>query len=691
MRLAMPARRRAMSVLSALAFAGACSVPEKQPATDAGAPDGAADAGSEEPVDSEAPETTIDQAPDMFSRSRQAVVRFSSDDPGASFMCRVDNSPPQPCTSPYVQMLDEGPHNFAVRAVDAAGNSDDTPAEVVWTIDSVPPDTTLMTTPPLADNSVQVVFTFRSAEANVTFECSLDNAGFVACASGDSFGPVGNGPHAFAVRARDRAGNIDATPAIYAWTVDTSTPDTQLLSSPPDASGSTSASFSFISPDAGAGATFQCALDGGAFAACTSPRAVTALTEGAHTFAVRVRDAVGNIDPSPATRTWTVDLTAPTTTITAGPTGAVPMASANFTFTANETNVTFACSVDNAAFTACMSPVALTALAQGAHSFAVRATDAAGHADATPATRAWTVDTVAPDVMITAGPAAMSTSGPRVTFAFAVSDGAVACSFDGGPFAACTSPVAANLPAGVHQFSVRATDGVGNVTTAPRMWTVACNAPDPAGAAGLLHLDDTDQTLANAVTGGAPATLGDTAVVELADPAPLATGRFGGALAFTAAEDDHVAWPIALVAMSDLTIELWARPGASAGARDIAVSGDGRIALRVSAASPTTVQFSIAIAEGGMMGMTRVATSAAVAAGAWHHVVVSLQQPALRLWVDGARTEAGMVALAAPLALDTLRLGGSGAAAYEGALDEVWIAQTAITADETARGRYCPL
>ncbi|HEY0986763.1 MAG TPA: LamG-like jellyroll fold domain-containing protein, partial [Kofleriaceae bacterium] len=109
------------------------------------------------------------------------------------------------------------------------------------------------------------------------------------------------------------------------------------------------------------------------------------------------------------------------------------------------------------------------------------------------------------------------------------------------------------------------------------------------------------------------------------------------------------------------------------------------------AASPTAVQFSIAIAEGGMAGQTRVATSAAVAAGAWHHVLVSLQQPALRLWVDGVRTEVDTVALGAPLALAALRLGGSAAAAYDGALDEVWIAQTAITADEAARSRYCPL
>jgi hypothetical protein len=534
-------------------------------------------------------------------------------------------------------------------------------------------------------------FSFGSSEANVSFDCSLDNAGYLPCTTGGSFGPVGNGAHAFAVRARDRAGNLDPSPAIYAWTVDTSTPDTQILSGPPGASPDTSATFTFISPDAGAGATFQCALDGAAFAACMSPRAYTSLAEGPHSFAVRVRTAVGNFDPSPATRSWVVDLTPPTTTIVSGPSGTLPVASANVTFSSNEANVVFGCSLDGAAFAPCTSPASLTGLAQGSHAFAVRATDAAGHTDPSPATVAWAVDTVAPDVAITAGPASAGTTGPRVTFAFTVSDGAVACSFDGAPFAACASPVAVNLAAGSHAFAVRATDTAGNVTTVPRSWTVACSPPDVTGAAALLHLDDLGQTLANAVTGGAPATLGDTTAVEPADPAPLAAARFGGGLVFTAADSDHVAWPVALTAMPELTLELWSRPGSPAGPRDLVVSGDGRVALRVTAASPTTVQFSIAIVEGGPAGMTRVASSAPVAAGAWHHVLASLQAPALRLWVDGVRTEVDSVTLATPPALDALRLGGNAATAYDGALDEVWLAQTAITSDEPALARYCPL
>ncbi|HEX4422993.1 MAG TPA: hypothetical protein VH165_33985, partial [Kofleriaceae bacterium] len=382
--------------LAGVTSLAACSVPDKQRAVaDAGAgSDAAVDAA---PVTG-ALATSIDEAPDPFSRISQPTFRFSSNDPGATFLCRIDTEVAQACRSPYVRTLADGPHSFSVRAVAASGTSDDTPAEVVWTIDTVAPDTALVSGPPSADNSVMAQFMFSSNEANVEFDCSLDNAGYLPCATGGLFGPVGDGTHTFAVRARDRAGNLDASPAVFAWTVDTSTPDTQIITGPPDASPSTTASFSFVSPDAGAGATFTCSLDGAAFAACTSPRMVTGLAEGSHTFAVRVRDAVGNVDPTPATQTWAVDLTPPTTTITAGPSGTQPVASTSITFTANEMTVTFACALDGAAYAACTSPAALTALAQGPHTFAVRATDAAGHVDPTPATASWSVDTVAPDV-----------------------------------------------------------------------------------------------------------------------------------------------------------------------------------------------------------------------------------------------------------------------------------------------------
>lgn len=682
-----------LTLAAALASA-ACSVPDKQEPLALDASTGDVDAPPVEPdagpTDETAPDTMITSAPAMFSNMADAIFEFTSDEAGVTFECSVDGETPVPCSSPFRKTLGDGSHSFAVRATDSAGNSDDTPAEHLWTIDRAAPNTTLTRVPPANDNSVTVTFEFRSTEMNVSFECSLDNATYGACTSPAQIGPLADGQHTFAVRARDRAGNIDASPAIHAWRIDTSTPDTQIVSGPTGDVSSTTASFSFMSPDAGSGATFQCSLDGAAFTTCTSPRNLTGLAEGPHTFAVRVRDAVGNLDPTPATATWRVDLQEPNTTIASGPQGIVDSASATFTFTTNEQDATFECSLDGGAFAACTSPHTLSQLGQGDHTFAVRARDAAGHVDQSPATRSWTVDTVAPDIDITMGPAAGATVGPRVTFAFTVSEGAAQCSLDNAPFAACTSPLSFSLPAGNHEFRIRATDGAGNQTTVTRAFTVACTAPTPAGANGLLHLDEDAQVLANAVGGGATALLGDTDMVEPFDPAAFAAARFGGGLTFVAAEGDRVTWPAALGTTSTIAVELWSRPDSLSGARDVFVSGDGRFSLQVVAVTASTVRFTATVTQADGT-QPRSVSSAAVAADVWHHVVVSLNPPNLTLWVDGQATAIDNATLDAGFALDSIRLGGADAVAYQGALDEIWVSKAPMASADAALARYCPM
>jgi hypothetical protein len=44
----------------------------------------------------------------------------------------------------------------------------------------------------------------------------------------------------------------------------------------------------------------------GSWAACASPRTYRNLATGLHTFRVRAMDQNGNVDPTPATRTWRV-------------------------------------------------------------------------------------------------------------------------------------------------------------------------------------------------------------------------------------------------------------------------------------------------------------------------------------------------------------------------------------------------
>jgi len=85
-------------------------------------------------------------------------------------------------------------------------------------------------------------------------------------------------------------------------------PDTMIVSGPPAVTTNASPAFTFAS--ATPGATFQCSLDDGAFAACASPFTVPPLAAGDHTFAVRALDAAGNADPTPATDAFQVQLPA---------------------------------------------------------------------------------------------------------------------------------------------------------------------------------------------------------------------------------------------------------------------------------------------------------------------------------------------------------------------------------------------
>jgi large repetitive protein len=115
--------------------------------------------------------------------------------------------------------------------------------------------------------------------------------------------------------------------------------------------------------------------------------------EGSTTFKVNATDAAGNEVQSAATRTFTVDTTAPDTTITDGPSGTVNSASATFEFSSTDAGSTFECSLDGATFAACDAPRTLSDL----YTFFVRAKDAAGNTDASPATQTWTVDTTPVD------------------------------------------------------------------------------------------------------------------------------------------------------------------------------------------------------------------------------------------------------------------------------------------------------
>ena len=219
---------------------------------------------------------------------------------------------------------------------------------------------------------------------------------------------------------------------------------------------------------------------------CEAEETYENIAEGDHRFEVQATDPAGNTDGSPAVATWTVDLTAPDTSVTSGPPERTNTTSAAVRFASSEPGSSFECRVDGAEeWTACASPLELDDLAEGDHIARVRAIDEAGNVDAIPDERAWVVDLTAPETTITSGPAPVTTQRDA-SFAFASSEpagGRLECALDSGEWGPCSSPASRDaLSDGGHVFRVRATDAAGNTDTtdAAHHWRVDTTAPTAA-------------------------------------------------------------------------------------------------------------------------------------------------------------------------------------------------------------------
>jgi RNA polymerase sigma factor (sigma-70 family) len=171
--------------------------------------------------DTTAPTVKITQAPRASVSSSGAQIRFTANEPGATFACKLDAASYSACTSPRLLAgLAPGNHAFAVRATDRSGNVGK-PASASWRY--VPPDTTaptvtLATTPPASTTETSASFAFTASEPGVAFECLLDGGAYTGCVSPASYQSLGVGTHSFAVRGRDEAGNV-GQPATFGWSI----------------------------------------------------------------------------------------------------------------------------------------------------------------------------------------------------------------------------------------------------------------------------------------------------------------------------------------------------------------------------------------------------------------------------------------------------------------------------------------
>lgn len=165
-------------------------------------------------------------------------------------------------------------------------------------------------TPQLTLNTGGIInYTGGSGTDTLTFSeyliQSTDNASDLDALSlglnGGSIKDICNNPATLTLAGTSLAAN-------KAIVIDNIQPDSHIDSMPLNPTNNTIAEFIY---SANEGAIFECQVDGGGFASCP---ASFSLPEGLHTFSVRATDLAGNLETTPDSFTWVIDLTPPVIT-----------------------------------------------------------------------------------------------------------------------------------------------------------------------------------------------------------------------------------------------------------------------------------------------------------------------------------------------------------------------------------------
>jgi peptidoglycan/xylan/chitin deacetylase (PgdA/CDA1 family) len=458
---------------------------------------------------------------------------------GATFTCSADGGTYATCSSPELLTgLADGSHTLAVKQTNTFGTTS-VAATASWTVDTVAPAPPVLSGAPAAQTNTTAASINFIGESGASFSCSVDGGTYTACSSPKVLTGLADGTHSLAVKQTDLAGN-NSPAATASWTIDTTVPAPPLLSGvPPAQTNTTTASISFAGLS---GATYTCSVDGGTYAACSSPKVLSGLADGAHSLAVKQTNVFGTTSAK-ATASWTIDTTVPAPPVLSG----VPPAQTNAPTAsiglAGLSGATFTCSLDGGPYGACSSPTALTGLADGSHTLAVKQTNVFGTTSAA-ATASWTIDTTVPAPPVLSGVPPAQTNITTASIDFAGLTGAMyVCSVDGGPYVACSSPgVFSGLADGAHSLAVKQTNVFGT-TSAPATasWTVDTIAPAPPVLSGVPPAQTNTNTASISFTGENGATFTcsiDGGAFTVCSSAEAMTGLADGAHSLAVRQTD---------------------------------------------------------------------------------------------------------------------------------------------------------
>jgi 6-phosphogluconolactonase (cycloisomerase 2 family) len=237
--------------------------------------------------------------------------------------------------------------------------------------------------------------------------------------------------------------------------------------------------------DASYPSRYECQLDSGSFAPCEWSSAIQVEADGPHTLAVRARDPVGNVDPTPATHSWIRDTTPPSTAAPATPLNGTanlpPTTSFSWEPSADELSGVdrYELLVDGGARGAVGYPstcgatctVVMSGLVNGTHTWTVRARDVAGNTSES-AARTFSVDAEPPglsSLLLPSGEAVVGSAHPTLSWLPAIDAGSgvdhyeISVDDKALPSTTATSiQVPTALADGAHSWSLLAVDRIGN-------------------------------------------------------------------------------------------------------------------------------------------------------------------------------------------------------------------------------------
>ncbi len=273
-------------------------------------------------IDTTLPVLSIQSSPTSLNNLTATAISFSATDANSisGYQCQINGGQYSSCASPLnLSDLSTAVQTVNIQAIDLAGNLSQATA-VTWTTDLLSPTTVIQTSPQSVNNSTTATVTFTGSDfgggAVSRFECSSDQNSYNTCTSPYQLSQLSVGVQQIYIRAVDTAGNV-GNAVSASWIIDQTNPIVSIQTTIASLTNSSSQSISFSGSDTGGGSIdrYECAMDAEAFSTCTSPINYTGLVEGSRQFKVKAIDTAGNVSDV-QTVNWTIDLTAPSLSIT---------------------------------------------------------------------------------------------------------------------------------------------------------------------------------------------------------------------------------------------------------------------------------------------------------------------------------------------------------------------------------------